>query len=233
MIISGFQRFSLIDYPGKICAIIFTQGCNFRCPYCHNPELVKPELFITKISEKEVFLFLEKRKGKLDAVEITGGEPTLQPNLFEFIKKIKDMGFLVKLDSNGANPQIIKKAIKNKLVDYIAMDIKTKLKEGEYNKAIGVEVDINKIKQSISIIKESGINYEFRTTVVPTIIGEKELIEIAKELKGSKKYILQQFSNKREMINPHFQKIKPYSEKILKKFLSLVRPYFKEVELRI
>ncbi|HEC86320.1 MAG TPA: anaerobic ribonucleoside-triphosphate reductase activating protein, partial [Thermoplasmatales archaeon] len=139
MIIGGFQRFSLIDYPGKICAIIFTQGCNFRCPYCHNPELVNPKLFQEPIDENDIFRFLEMRKGKLDAVEITGGEPTLQPDLIEFMRKIKAMGFLIKLDTNGTNPEVVEKIIKNKLVDYIAMDVKAPLEK--YEKVVRAKVD--------------------------------------------------------------------------------------------
>ncbi|OQX50761.1 MAG: anaerobic ribonucleoside-triphosphate reductase activating protein [Candidatus Cloacimonas sp. 4484_209] len=129
MKIGGFQKVSLIDYPGKICAIVFTRGCNFRCPYCHNPELVLPENYSPLIPEEEIFSFLEKRRGKLDAVEITGGEPTLQEDLTEFIRKIKEMGFLVKLDTNGSFPSVLEKVIYSGLVDYIAMDVKAPLEK--------------------------------------------------------------------------------------------------------
>ena len=127
MLIGGFQKFSLIDYPGKICAIVFTQGCNFRCPYCYNPELVNPQKFTPSLSEKDVFSFLKKRKGQLDAVEITGGEPTLQKDLLAFLEKIKAMGFLVKLDSNGSSPDIIQEVVQRGAVNYLAMDIKAPL----------------------------------------------------------------------------------------------------------
>ena len=129
MLIGGFQKCSLIDYPGKICAIVFTLGCNFRCSYCHNPELVYPELFNKPIPEEEIFSFLPKRRGKLDAVTITGGEPTLQADLIDFILRIKKLEFLVKLDSNGSDPDVLENAISSEAPDYIAMDVKAPLEK--------------------------------------------------------------------------------------------------------
>ncbi|HRR41920.1 MAG TPA: anaerobic ribonucleoside-triphosphate reductase activating protein, partial [Syntrophales bacterium] len=127
MNIGALQKFSLIEYPGKICAIVFTQGCNFRCPYCHNRELVDPEAYGPTITESDVFSFLEKRKKKLDAVTVTGGEPTLQPDIFSFLEKLKTMGYLTKVDSNGSHPEVLKKLIDSRLVDYIALDVKAPL----------------------------------------------------------------------------------------------------------
>jgi pyruvate formate lyase activating enzyme len=150
MIIGGLQKFSLIDYPHKISAIIFTIGCNFRCPFCHNPELVNPKLYPEKIPEKDVLEFLESRRGKLDAVVITGGEPSLHKDLYQFISKIKYMGFLVKLDTNGTNPNILNRLIKDNLLNYIAMDIKGSL--DRYEEIVGTKVDLGKIKKSINII---------------------------------------------------------------------------------
>ena len=147
MKIGGLQKFSFIDYPNKTSAIIFTQGCNFRCAYCHNPELVYPEKYQVPISEEQVFAFLESRKNQLDAVVITGGEPTLQPDLIEFIKKVKAMGFLVKLDSNGSNPQVLEQVINQKLVDFIAMDIKAPF--DKYDLVCCVPVNIDNIKRFI------------------------------------------------------------------------------------
>jgi len=147
MLIGGFQRFSLIDYPGKICAIVFTQGCNFRCPYCHNPELVNPELFEAPIPEGNILSFLANRKGKLDAVEITGGEPTLQPDLMDFMSELKNHQYLVKLDTNGSNPGIISEAIERDLVDYLAMDVKAPLER--YQEITNSGVDPAKIEHSI------------------------------------------------------------------------------------
>jgi pyruvate formate lyase activating enzyme len=191
MKIGGFQRFSLIDYPGKICAIVFTQGCNFRCPYCHNPELVNPELFEAPIPEKEVLSFLANRHGKLDAVEITGGEPTLQPDLIDFIREIKDMGYLVKLDTNGSKPEILSEAIEDGIVDYLAMDVKAPLER--YKEITHSGVDPANIKESIELIKSSGLDYEFRTTVVKSQLGKRDILEIAWLIRGSKRYVLQKF----------------------------------------
>ncbi|EKE11820.1 MAG: Pyruvate-formate lyase-activating enzyme [uncultured bacterium] len=196
MRIGGIQKLTLIDYPGVIAATVFTVGCSFRCGFCHNPELVLPEKF-PKLNEmeKEFFQHLEKRKGKLEGVCITGGEPTIQPDIIEFIRKIKGMGYLVKLDSNGSNPHVLRKIIKEKLVDYIAMDIKSSL--GNYSKVAGLNVDIEKIKKSVRMIMKSGIDYEFRTTVVPGIHSEEEFMEIGKWIRGARAYYLQEY---REMI---------------------------------
>jgi len=191
MKIGGLQKLTLVDYPGKIAATVFLIGCNFRCGFCHNPELIdssKKEV----ISEKEFFDFLKERKGLLDGVCITGGEPTIVSDLFNFIKKIKDLGFLVKLDTNGSNPEILKELINS--LDYIAMDVKTSMKK--YNKAVGKEIDLNNINKSIDLIKDSNIDYEFRTTVIPGLVDKNDIIEIGKWLKGVKKIVLQQFRNK-------------------------------------
>lgn len=191
MIIGGFQKFSLIDYPGKICAIVFTQGCNFRCPYCHNPELVKPELFFESIPEEDVLSFLAKRENRLDGITITGGEPTLQSNLLKFMSRLKNMNFLVKLDTNGTNPMIIKKAIEQKLVDYIAMDIKAPL--WKYREVVCADVDLAAIEESISIIKKSGVDYQFRTTVVKSMLDEFDQENISEWMKDVKLHKFQKF----------------------------------------
>jgi len=229
MLIGGIQKFSLIDYPGEICAIIFTQGCNFRCPYCHNPELVDRKLFSRLIPEKEIFSFLEKRKGKLDAVEITGGEPTLQKDLIEFIKKIKEMGFLVKLDSNGSNPGVLMKIISLGLIDYIAMDVKAPLER--YQEITNSSIEPEKIKQSIDIIKKSNIDYEFRTTIT-RMLKKEDLFKIAKLIKGAKKYALQQFVPSKTL-DPKFKEMKPYSKEELESFKKSLQPFFENIELRI
>ncbi|MEI7604301.1 MAG: anaerobic ribonucleoside-triphosphate reductase activating protein [bacterium] len=192
MKIGGFQRTTLIDFPGKIASIVFTNGCNFRCPYCHNPELsVRPEE-VENISESAIFEYLITRKGKIDGVVITGGEPTLQPGLLAFMRRIKAMGFLVKLDSNGTNPEILEKAVEEKLVDYIAMDIKAPL--DKYEKIAKSKVNLDKIQKSIDFIMNSGIDYEFRTTIVENLLSKEDICEIGeKTIKGAKKYYLQNF----------------------------------------
>ncbi len=229
MIIGGFQKFSLIDYPGKICAIIFTQGCNFRCPYCYNIELVLPEHFQTAIPEEEIFSFLKKRKGKLDAVEITGGEPTLQPDLIKTIEKIKKMGFLVKLDTNGSNPKILEKIINLHIVDYFAMDIKNSPEN--YEKSVGVPIEPEKIKKSIRLIMKSKADYEFRTTMVKSLIKKEDIIRIGKLIKGAKLYALQSFNPSKTLLG-NFTEKDTYSHEELKYFLNLLDKYVEKVIIR-
>ncbi|MCX5782015.1 MAG: anaerobic ribonucleoside-triphosphate reductase activating protein [Elusimicrobia bacterium] len=192
MKIGGFQKFSLIDYPGKIAAVIFTQGCNFRCPYCHNPELVLPELFEEGPSVDEILKFLEFRKGKLEAVVITGGEPTLQNDLSGIIKRINELGYSVKLDTNGTNPDVLKSLIDQKLIDYIAMDIKAPFEK--YDELAGIKSDLKKIKESIRLIMISGIDYEFRTTVVKYLLTEKDVEILKAEFSNAKRYVLKDFN---------------------------------------
>ena len=187
---------TLIDYPSKVAAIIFTVGCNFRCRFCHNAKLVLPDLFNRDelIDEQDILAFLKTRIGKLEAVVITGGEPTLQIDLKIFIKKVKNMGFLVKLDTNGTNPDMIKNLLDDKLIDYIAMDVKIDLEPGCYQRIVDNNVDIEDIKQSIDLIMNSNIDYEFRTTVAPGITKEN-IKNIVEYIKGSKKYYLQEFQD--------------------------------------
>jgi pyruvate formate lyase activating enzyme len=191
MIIGGLQKFSLIDYPGKICAIIFTRGCNFRCKYCHNPELVIPEKYAPEIPVSQIYDFLESRRGKLDAVCITGGEPTHHADLLKMIEKIKKMGFLVKLDSNGNRPEVLKKLIDKKLVDYFAMDIKAPL--DEYLKITGWQIPVEIIKKSIELIMNSSVGYEFRTTIVKSLTSKDDLRKIVQTIRGAENYYLQRF----------------------------------------
>lgn len=187
---------TLIDYPSKIAAIIFTVGCNFRCRFCYNTRLVDPNLYQANeiIDEKEIIDFLKTRIGKLEAVVITGGEPTLQPDLKAFIKKIKKLGFLIKLDTNGTNPDMVQELLNEKLVDYIAMDIKNDLTSQNYQKIVGNNIDIKAIKKSIDLIMNSNIDYEFRTTLAPGITKEN-IKNIVEYIKGAKKYYLQEFQS--------------------------------------
>ena len=194
MFIAGFQKTSLLDYPEKIACIVFTNGCNFRCGYCHNPELFEAKEPVLTVPA--FFEFLNTRHGKLDGVVITGGEPTLQKDLFEFIKQIKSMGFCVKLDTNGSNYQILNSLISENLLDYIAMDIKAPF--GKYAQITGMkenfaEAELFNIKKSINLIMNSGIDYEFRTTVVKSQLSYSDFDKIGKMIKGAKKYYLQKF----------------------------------------
>ena len=222
MLIGGFQKFSLIDYPGKICAIVFTQGCNFRCPYCYNPELVDPQKFTPSFPEKDVFSFLKKRKGQLDAVEITGGEPTLQKDLLAFLEKIKAMGFLVKLDSNGSSPDIIQEIVQRGAVDYLAMDIKAPLER--YQEITRSQVNPNDIQRTIKIIMNSDLDYEFRTTIVKSQLSPKDLLKIAQLIKGAKTYVLQKFVPSKTL-DPSFKKETSYSDEELKVIKKKIEPY--------
>lgn len=230
MMIGGFQKVTLIDFPKKIASTVFVQNCNFRCPFCYNSELVFQKTPL--IPEKEIFTYLEKRKNLIDGVVIGGGEPTIHKDLPNFCKKLKDMGFLIKLDTNGAEPEMLQELIKNNIVDYVAMDIKTALTQEEYDKASGSNTPLEKIKQSINLIKQLK-DYEFRTTCVPGIITKEILIEIAQYLKSrqaNKKYVLQQFLSQKT-INKNYQTTS-YSKQELEDMKKTVEPYFDSVELR-
>ncbi|OGH99374.1 MAG: anaerobic ribonucleoside-triphosphate reductase activating protein [Candidatus Melainabacteria bacterium GWA2_34_9] len=199
MIIGGFQKFSLLDYPDQISAIVFTQGCNFRCSYCHNKELLEKEPSNSTIDPQEIWDFLNKRWKQIDAVVITGGEPTIQPDLIEFMQKIKALGFLVKLDTNGSNPEVIEEIIKLKLADYIAMDIKAPLEK--YQDITNSGIDTEKIEKSINLIKNSGIKYEFRTTILKTQLSKDDILQIKDLANGARLWFLQKYIPSKNLSN--------------------------------
>ena len=202
MKIGGLQKISLIDYPGKISCVIFLSGCNFFCPFCHNPELAKGRSLSTGyLSEDLIFDFLGSRKGFLDGVVVSGGEPTLQKGLISFCEKIRLMGYPVKLDTNGSRPELIKKLINKDIINYIAMDIKTD--PSHYTTLIKDNSSTDDIFLSVRIIKESNIDYEFRTTCIKSLVNESILNNISHWIKGSRLYALQQFS-KTTVLNPDF-----------------------------
>jgi pyruvate formate lyase activating enzyme len=186
MKISGFQKLTLLDYPTKVACIIFTQGCNFRCPYCQNSGLIGHENECL-IDEEEIFSYLKKRKGILDGIVVSGGEPTVQKDLDLFMRKVKDLGFLVKLDTNGSNPELLKKLIDEDLVDYVAMDIKNVL--DEYSDVTAVKVVTDKLKKSIEILKKSKINHEFRTTIIKNIHDIDKILKICSYVKNENMYL--------------------------------------------
>ena len=229
MKIGGLQKVSLIDYPGLICGIVFLQGCNFKCPYCHNPELVDTRLFQPCIKENEVLDFLNTRKGKLDAISITGGEPTIQDDLESFIKQIKKMGFAVKLDTNGSQPQVIKTLLDKKLLDFIAMDIKAPLEK--YKSVVKVPVNSDLIKESIKLILKAKITHEFRTTIVESQLKEKDILQIAKLISGAKSYALQKFVPVK-VLDKKFLKEKSFSDEILQKFKNSLEHQITSVTIR-
>lgn len=227
--IKGFQKLSLIEYPGKISAIVFLGKCDFSCHFCYNIDLVKNYEKLPDIPEKEVLDFLSTRKGLLDGIAITGGEPTLHKELPEFIKKIKDLGFLVMLETNGSNPKMLKELIEKKLVDYIAMDIKAPLEK--YDEVAGVKVNNKDIQDSVDFIRNSGIDYEFRTTVIPKHFKEEDALAIGKWLKGSKRFFLQQFRPDKTL-NEDYKKIEQYPPEKLKEFAEMIKSFFGSVKVR-
>ncbi len=238
MVIGGFQKLTLIDFPGKIAATIFVAGCNFRCFFCHNPELVEiKKSNFHSFTPQDVLDFLDKRKNRLEGICITGGEPTLYFDLFDFISQIKVRGFLVKLDTNGTNPFILEKLIQQKRLDYVAMDVKNSPQN--YSTTCGVVVDLSKIEQSIKLLKNSSLQYEFRTTVVPGFHTEGDFIEIGRWLRGSKKYVLQEFKNQGKLLKENFFKElenkkqqKSKDNLNLEKIKELLKKYFEKVEIR-
>lgn len=210
MRIGGLQKCSLIDYPGQVACVIFTQGCNFRCPYCHNRELVIPEYFTPALDEREAFNFLEQRRRYLKHVVITGGEPTVQADLIEFLQHVKMLGYNLKLDTNGSNPDTLAKIMGANLVDYIAMDIKTSF--NKYSKAIGCSFPADRIRQSVELIKQSNIPHEFRTTVVRPFCEFKDIAHISKSLDAASLYTLQPFRTSTKLINQKINHTEQYTE---------------------
>ncbi len=227
--IKGLQKTTLIDYPDKIACTIFLPKCNFRCGFCYNSDLVVDYDLLPTISTAEIIDFLEKKKKWLDAVVFTGGEPTLHTELPEFIKMIKKMDFLIKLDTNGTAPEMLKELIDANLVDYIAMDIKAPLEK--YDKIANVKVDKEKIQQSINLLKN--INSELRLTCVPTLHSKEDIKKIGEWLKGNKVLFIQQFQAKEKMIDKKLLSVKPFSKQELEEFKNILRPYFQKVEIRI
>ena len=229
MKIGGLQHLSLIDYPGKISAIVFTQGCNFRCSYCHNPELVDPLRYCENIAEKDVFSLLEKRRGKLDAVSITGGEPTLQPDLITFARRLKDMGYLIKIDTNGSRPDILEKMIEEGLLDYIAVDVKAPLEK--YPMITHSDVPQANIKQSIEVVISSGINHEFRTTLVKALLNLDDVYKIVKLIHHAQLYVLQGFAPSKTL-DSRFLKDPPFSLDDLEKIKQSIEKYLPCILIR-
>ena len=231
MEIGGLQKLTLIDFPGRIAATVFLIGCDFRCPWCYSSELVLPEKIKKqpRVLEREFFNFLKKRKGFLEGLVLCGGEPTIHKDLPNFIRKIKKLGYLVKLDTNGSNPKMLKKLIENKLVDYVAMDIKAPPEK--YNKSAGVKLDIKKIQKSIDILKEGRVDYEFRSTILSRFHTKEDVINMAKWIKGTKKYYLQNFRPEKT-IDPKFEKIKPYPQEYLLEIQKAISPFFEVCQVR-
>jgi pyruvate formate lyase activating enzyme len=229
MQIRGWVKTSLIDYPGKIATVLFTSGCNFRCPYCQNSDLVLHPESLPEIDPAEIFQLLTRRRGLIDGMVITGGEPTLQKGLDDFLRKVKELGLGVKLDTNGYRPQVLRELLGQGLLDYVAMDIKTS--PAKYPLAAGVPVDVRRIKESVRLILSSGIDHEFRTTVVPGIVALEDVEEIAKLIAEAGKYILQQF-RPQGTLDPRFGEIAPYPAQTLLEMAQVAERCIDGVEVR-
>jgi pyruvate formate lyase activating enzyme len=228
MQIHGLNKTTLLDYPGRVAATIFTGGCNFRCPFCHNGDLVLNPDSLPSFSQEEIYSFLEKRKNVLSGVCITGGEPTLQKDLKDFLIPIKKMGYLIKLDTNGTFPAVVKDLYENGLLDYVAMDIKSSPEN--YEKAAGISsLTFEKIRETAAYIMTSGMDYEFRTTVVKELHNSEDFLSIARWLKNCNSYFLQDYQDSENVISTGFHS---YSKSELEVFRDLIKPYIFNVNLR-
>lgn len=227
MLINGFQKMTLLDFPGKVACTVFLGGCNFRCPFCHNAGLVlgsNPESY----KEEEILSYLEKRKGLLDGVCITGGEPTLRPDLLPFIEKVKALGFAVKLDTNGTNPALLKELLDKELVDYVAMDIKNSFEK--YPETCGLDVmELDSIKESIALLIGGKADFEFRTTVVSPLHTAEDIEALAKEISGAEKYFIQNFVDSGELLGGGMTAL---PRETLDQMLTIARKYIPETQLR-
>jgi pyruvate formate lyase activating enzyme len=226
--ICGLNKTTLLDYPGHVAATVFLGGCNFRCPFCQNGDLVlKPE-GQPAVEKEEVMAFLRKRKGVLTGVCITGGEPTIERGLAELIEEVKNIGYLVKLDTNGYCPEVIRKLTEKGLVDYIAMDIKNDLKK--YGETVGIQgIDAGRIMDSIRWIINGKMDYEFRTTVVKELHGREDMSAIGKAIKGAKAYFLQGYQESGGVIAPGFH---AYGKEEMEELAEWVKPFVPNVQLR-
>jgi pyruvate formate lyase activating enzyme len=232
MILGGLQKSSLIDYPGKVSCVCFVSGCNFRCPYCHNPDLVKGNASnLSPVDDQSFYAFLMKRRGLLDGVVISGGEPTLREDLRGICTTVKTLGYPVKLDTNGSHPEVIKTLIREGLVDYIAMDIKTD--PSLYPSTIAKECDPGRILSSIQIIQDSAPDYEFRTTCVHPMVDEAVISRISRLIQGARLYVLQDF-HRAKVLNPEFfEGIEPgFTREGLAALRSIAEPQVKSCIIR-
>ncbi len=229
MMFGGFTPLTLIDFPAKTAAMVYTLGCNFRCPYCHNPELVDETVEKT-YSEEHIISFLESRRGLLDGLVITGGEPTMHGDaLVAFMERVRALGYAIKLDTNGTNPAFIEKVARKNLVDYLAMDVKAPL--ATYHQVVGRPVNTDAIKASIAALKNGPTDYEFRTTVIKALLSPADLEEIAREIKGARRYYLQKFIPT-SILNPQFKRKVSYSDAEFEAFQKTAAEYVQYCGIR-
>ncbi len=227
--ISGLQKLTLLDFPGRVACTVFTEGCNFRCPFCHNASLVTHTENNVRIDESEILSFLRTRQGILDGVCITGGEPTLVPELENFIHEIKKLGYAVKLDTNGTSPEKLKRLVNNELVDYVAMDIKNSKEKYFLTAGLHENYDLSRIEESVEFLKSGAVDCEFRTTVVDPLHEASDFVAIGEWLEGAEKYFLQKFVNSGDIIG---RGVEAYSDAKMREFLSAVEPFVPNAQLR-
>jgi len=234
MEIKGFVDISLSDWDGKVSSVMFLPSCNMRCPFCYNKSLVLHPEKMPTISQEEVGNYLETNRKWIDGIVLTGGEPTLHEDLSVLCEKIKKMGFEVKVDTNGTNPAMINGLIKNRLVDHVALDVKAPLITEKYSIASGVNANLflQKIRQTIHILLSDAVEYEFRTTVIPTLHQTEDIEKICQTIKGCKKYALQNLKSNTETINPKYQDLKPFSKTQMDNFLQAAKKIVSNTTLR-
>jgi len=225
---------SLIDWEGMIVTTLYVGECNFRCPFCYNTELVINSVGLPTISEEKIFLSFIEQKPFIDGVCLSGGEPTLYDDLPQFLARIRDFHLKIKLDTNGSHPEKLAVLLEQHLIDYVAMDIKNSLRSNEYGKTIGIQNEhiISKIKRSIHLIMHAGIDYEFRTTIVPGFHNDEMIKEIAEVIKGAQRYFLQNFIQSEKMLDPCLGNINPYSEEKMKALKKKIEPYVQKCQVR-
>lgn len=231
MRIAGFGKTSLLDWRGKVACVIYLAGCDFRCPYCHNKEIVVNPEKADDLDEEKIFQFIEENADFLDGVVVSGGEPTINKDLFKLIKRIKAMKMKVKLDTNGYNPDTLDDLIGASYIDSVSMDIKSGLTKERYSAAAGVDIDPEIIKRSIHIIMDSEIECEFRTTVSPILVKPEDIESIAHEIRGAKLYTLQQFRPK-ICLDSRLEAMDPYKESVLRQMADIAKQYVKSVEIK-
>ncbi|HON78031.1 MAG TPA: anaerobic ribonucleoside-triphosphate reductase activating protein [Spirochaetota bacterium] len=229
MNIRGLHKTSLIDYPGKICAIVFSGGCNLRCKYCHNPVLACSTGEAGDFTNEEVLSFIEKRRGLIDGVSLSGGEPTLCRNIEPFIRSLRELGLSIKIDTNGLNPRVIERLLNNDLLDYIATDVKTS--PGKYEDLTGMKNAFPLLKRTIEIVKSSGVDYEIRTTCIPYYVTLEDFHSIKNEIDFVKKYYLQQFVNS-VTLDSSLRECSPYPLPVLNEFKNFVQTFSDVCEVR-
>jgi len=228
--VAGFIKTTLLDWDGMVACTIYLAGCNFRCPCCHNASIVVNADAVEGVSEELVLNYVKENSDFIDGVVLSGGEPTMDPDIYRFLKKVKAIGVKVKIDTNGMYPEVLDDLIGSKLADMVAMDVKSSLNE-RYDMAAGVHVDIDKIKKSIRTIIDSGIDHEFRTTAVPVLVKDDDIIDICENIKGAKRYRIHQFRNKHTM-DDSFSVLDPYPASRLETMAEIAKKYIKDVKIR-